>query len=199
MFLTAQYLAFLMREPSFRGVKWANKPLKTSKCLFDAGAIAGAMKVVKQSDYGTHHLCFNFFPCTGGRALKIEVANYYQNWQSELPVHGFIAKFVVVKVPVKIDSSGRISIPQQIRKAQGYVYGTELNLVMELSTDYIIITSMVKKVDARPVMTIDEWGIPTFEFRTGEVMRYNFTEAIRNDHTEKRSLFHQRNLKKQRS
>jgi AbrB family looped-hinge helix DNA binding protein len=90
-----------------------------------------------------------------------------------------------MEVKVKVDKFGRVLIPKRIREAKGYKPGTELCLVMEPQTSFITMTSIEEKVVKRPVLQVDEFGIPTFVFDTKEALDYDFTEAIRKDRSER--------------
>ena len=90
-----------------------------------------------------------------------------------------------MEVKVRIDKFGRVLIPKKIREAKGYRPGTELSLVMEPHTSFITMTSIKEKVAERPVLQVDEFGIPTFVFDTQEVFTYDFTDAIRKDRSER--------------
>lgn len=89
-----------------------------------------------------------------------------------------------MEVKVKIDKFGRILIPKKIREAKGYVNDTELSIIMEPHSEFLTIAPVVQQT-ARPELIVDEFGIPTFVFGTKEVMDYDFTEAIKKDHSER--------------
>ncbi|MFK8161374.1 MAG: AbrB/MazE/SpoVT family DNA-binding domain-containing protein [Lewinella sp.] len=90
-----------------------------------------------------------------------------------------------MEAKVKIDKFGRVLIPKKIREIKGYRPGTELSLVMEPELGTITMTSVAEKEAKRPVLQLDEFGIPTFVFDTQEVFTYDFTDAIRNDRSER--------------
>jgi len=95
-----------------------------------------------------------------------------------------LPNWFIVEVKVKIDKFGRILIPKKIRDAKGYTLDTELSIIAEPHSEYLTIAPVVQKTD-RPELVIDEFGIPTFVFRTEEVFDYDFTKALKKDRSER--------------
>lgn len=79
---------------------------------------------------------------------------------------------------VKVDNFGRILIPKALREAVGLLANGRVKLRVSAGGQLELIP--IRSAN-RPVLTVDEYGIPTYTFGTDSTMVYDFTEAIRKD------------------
>lgn len=82
-----------------------------------------------------------------------------------------------------IDKFGRVLIPKKIREAGGYAPGTLFELVWDAVKSQLILKPIFDRPD--PVLIVDEFGIPSFDFGVDEVFDYDFNEAIKQDREER--------------
>ncbi|MTB51974.1 AbrB/MazE/SpoVT family DNA-binding domain-containing protein [Lewinella sp. W8] len=79
----------------------------------------------------------------------------------------------------KIDKYGRLLIPKKLREARGLVAGTKFEFRWNDKSGELVLTPMISL--SNPVSTLDEFGIPSFDFGIDEVMHYDFGAAIKKD------------------
>jgi AbrB family looped-hinge helix DNA binding protein len=95
-----------------------------------------------------------------------------------LPVICFFGKLKQLAMTVTLDNFGRILIPKKARQLLQLNPGSSLKLEIQEDRSATLTALPEQKP---PVLTVDEYGIPTFVFDTDEVMTYDFVEALRKD------------------
>jgi len=82
-----------------------------------------------------------------------------------------------------IDKFGRVLIPKKIREAGGYSAGTSFELEWDAKKGQLVLRPIFDRPE--PVLTVDEFGIPSFDFGVDEVFDYDFNAAIKKDREER--------------
>ncbi len=82
-----------------------------------------------------------------------------------------------------IDKFGRVLIPKKIREAGGYSPGTAFELLWDAIKGQLTLKPIFDHPE--PVLVVDEFGIPSFDFGVDEVFDYDFNDAIKQDREER--------------